>query len=88
MGKTYRSWNPDQAYLLPPSPRDWLPEGDLVYFLLDVVKELDISAIVAKYESGDGRGFSPFHPRMMMALLLYSYTQGVFSSRRVATRAC
>ena len=86
MGKTYRSWDPDQAYLLPPAPEDWLPEDDLVYFVLDTVRELDLSAIKRTYEGGDGRGFPPFHPRMMVTLLLYSYTQGVFSSRRIMKR--
>ena len=86
MSKTYRSWNPDQSYLLPPSPRDWLPENDLVYFVLDVVRGLDLSAITSKYETGDGRGFPPYHPRMMAILLLYSYTQGCFSSRRIMKR--
>jgi len=47
MSKTYRPWNPDQDWLLPPSPGEWLPEGDLVYFMLDAVKALDLSAIVA-----------------------------------------
>ena len=56
MSKTYRPWNPDQGWLLPPSPRDWLEEGDLVYFLLDTVNELDISSITAKYEQ-EGRGY-------------------------------
>jgi transposase len=82
MGKTYRAWNPDQDWLLPPSPRDWLPEGDLVYFMLDVVKTLDLSAIFRKYER-EGRGFPPFDPRMMVTLLLYSYCVGVYSSRRI-----
>jgi transposase len=86
MGKTYRSWDPDQTYLLPPSPQDWLPEGDLVYFVLDTVRDLNLRAITGKYEGGDGRGFPPFHPRMMVTLLLYSYTQGVFSSRRIMKR--
>jgi transposase len=86
MSKTYRSWDPDQAYLLPPSPSDWLPEDDLVYFVLDTVRDLDLKAITRKYENGDGRGFPPFHPRMMVTLLLYSYTQGVFSSRRIMKR--
>lgn len=86
MGKTYRSWNPDQAYLLPPSPSDWLPEDDLVYFVLDTVCELDLRAITSKYDDGDGRGYPPYHPRMMVTLLLYSYTQGVFSSRRIMKR--
>jgi|GEM_PF-2731319 len=44
MSETYRSWNPDQAYLLPPSPSDWLPEDDLVYFVLDTVRDLKLKA--------------------------------------------
>ena len=44
---TYRPWNPDQDWLLPLSPREWLPEGDLVYFMLDVVETLDLSEMVA-----------------------------------------
>src|SRR5205814_167457 len=85
MSKTYRPWNPDQSWLLPPSPRDWLPENDLVYFVLDTLADLDVSAILRKYEQEE-RGFPPYHPRMMVTLLLYSYTQGVFSSRRIMKR--
>lgn len=85
MSKTYRPWNPDQSWLLPPSPRDWLPEDDLVFFMLDTVADLDISAITRKYEREE-RGYPPYHPRMMTTLLLYSYTQGVFSSRRIMKR--
>jgi len=85
MSKTYRAWDPDQTYLLPPSPRDWLPDGDLVYFMLDVVQALDLSAITRKYEKED-RGFPPYHPRMMVTLLLYSYCVGVYSSRRIQKR--
>ena len=86
MSKTYRPWEPDQSWLLPPSPRDWLDESDLVYFLLDTVSELDLSAITSKYEQ-EGRGFPPYHPRMMVTLLLYAYCRGVFSSRRIQ-QAC
>ena len=86
MGKTYRPWNPNQQYLLPPSVQDWLPENDLVYFILDTVNELDICAITQKYEQ-EKRGFPPFHPRMMVALLLYSYCCGIFSSRKIM-QAC
>ncbi len=60
--KTYRPWNPDQQWLLPPSPRDWLPENDLIYFIMDVAAELDISALTTKYEQGNGRGHPPYHP--------------------------
>ena len=48
--KVYREWNPEQTWLLPPSPRDWVPEGHLVLFLLDAVRVLDISSITAHYE--------------------------------------
>lgn len=82
MSKTFRPWNPDQDWLLPPSPREWLPEGDLVYFMLDVVKTMDLSAITRVYEQ-ESRGFPPFHPRMMVTLLLYAYCVGVYSSRRI-----
>jgi transposase len=85
MSKTYRPWNPDQEWLLPPSPKDWLPEDDLVYFVLDVVRQLDLTAITDYYERSD-RGYPPYHPRMMATLLLYSYCNGVFSSRRMQQR--
>jgi len=86
MNKTYRPWNPNQQYLLPPSVHDWLPENDLVYFILDTANELDISAITAKYEQEE-RGYPPYNPRMMVALLIYAYCRGIFSSRRIM-RAC
>jgi transposase len=85
MSKTYRDWANDQAYLFPPSPRDWLPESDLVYFLLDTVATLDLTPIFAHYER-ELRGQPPFHPRMMVALLLYCYATGTRSSRRIMKR--
>ena len=85
MSKTYRPWNPDQQWLLPPSPREWLPENDLVYFVMDVAGQLDLAAITRVYEQSD-RGFPPFHPRMMACLLIYSYSVGVRSSRQIAQR--
>jgi transposase len=85
MTKTYRDWSTDQNYLFPPSPHDWLPEGDLVYFLLDTVATLDLTPIFAHYER-ELRGQPPFHPRMMVALLLYCYATGTRSSRKVMRR--
>src|SRR3954467_8858398 len=85
MPKTYRDWSSDQAYLFPPSPHDWLPEGDLVYFLLDTVATLDLTPIFAHYER-EPRGRPPFQPRMMVALLLYCYATGTRSSRRIMRR--
>lgn len=85
MTKTYREWAPDQTYLLPPSPREWLREDHLVYFLLDAVNEMDLGAIYAYYERSD-RGQPPYHPRMMVTLLLYCYCTGTYSSRRIMGR--
>ncbi len=85
MSKTYRDWTPCQAHLFPPSPQDWLPEGDLVYFLLDTVATLDLTPIFAHYER-ELRGQPPSHPRMMVALLLYCYATNTRSSRRIMRR--
>jgi transposase len=85
MSKTYREWSPDQAYMFPPSPRDWLPEDDLVYFLVEAVATLDLAPIFAHYER-ELRGQPPFHPRMMVALLLYCYATGTRSSRKIMRR--
>lgn len=85
MGKKFREWAPDQTWLLPPSPRDWLDDGHLVYFLLDVVGEMDLSPFFERYKNSI-TGQPPFHPRMMVTLLLYSYCSGVFSSRKIQSR--
>jgi len=85
MNKTYREWSPDQAYMFPPSPQDWLPEDDLVYFILETVATLDLTPVLAHYER-ELRGQPPFHPRMMVALLLYCYATGTRSSRKIMRR--
>jgi transposase len=85
MKKTYRDWSNDQNYLFPPSPHDWLPQDDLVYFLLDTVATLDLTPIFVHYER-ELRGQPPFHPRMMVALLLYCYATGTRSSRKIMRR--
>jgi transposase len=85
MSKTYREWSPDQVCLFPPSPRDWLAEDDLVYFLLDTVAALDLSPIFAHHER-ELRGQPPYHPRMMVTLLLYCYATGTRSSRKIMRR--
>lgn len=81
--KTYREWAPDQLQLLPPSPRDWLPADHLVYFLMDILGELDLSEIEAKYQMKDPRGTRPYDPRMMTVVLLYGYCVGTRSSRKL-----
>ncbi len=85
MSRTFREWSPEQMWMFPPSPQDWLPENHLVYFLMDVSTQLDLAPIVASYDSEQG-GQPPYHPRMMLVLLLYSYCIGVFSSRKIAAR--
>jgi transposase len=85
VSKTYRPYEPDQAFLLPPSLREWLPEDHLALFLLDVVKQLDLGSIFGHYER-ELRGFPPHHPRMMVTLLVYAYCIGVPSSRKIERR--
>jgi transposase len=72
----------NQAYLLPPSLTDWLPEGHLAWFVLDVVEQIDLTPFYTKYRV-DGVGNSAFHPSMMAALLIYSYCTGERSSRKI-----
>jgi len=76
----------EQELLLPPSLREWLPEGHLAWFVIDAVAELDLSAFYAAYRE-DGHGRAAHDPAMMVALLLYAYATGRRSSR-VIERAC
>lgn len=85
MAKTYRLYETDQLFLMPPSLRDWLPEDHLAYFVSDLVDGLDLSEIESVYEREE-RGQPPYHPRMMTKILLYAYCVGVFSSRRIQKR--
>src|SRR5436190_2074414 len=82
-GKTYRPWEPERYQHEAQSPAAKLPEGDLVFFLLDTVRRLDLSRFYAPYEQ-ETRGAPPFDPAMMVCLLLYAYCVGVFSSRKSA----
>ena len=82
--KTFKPYTPDQLLLLPPALQDWLPEGHLALFLSDVVDHaLDLSPILASYETGDGRGQPPYHPALMVKLLVYAYCTGKPSSRKI-----
>lgn len=85
MGKVYKDYEQNQMLLLPPSLRDWLPEGHLAFFISDTVDQLDISAIQNEYEK-ELRGYPPYHPRMMLKILVYGYCVGVRSSRKIARR--
>jgi transposase len=82
-GKTYRPWEPERYRHEAQSPAAKLPEGDLVFFLLDTVRRLDLRRFYAPYEM-ETRGAPPFDPAMMVCLLLYAYCVGVFSSRKIA----
>ncbi len=86
MEKSFRAWVPEQGWLFPPSVLDLVPEGHAAHVVREIVRqELDLSAVYASYV--EGRGGPPYHPAMMTAVLLYGYTQGIRSSRRLA-RAC
>ena len=86
MSKTFRAWDVDQVWLLPPSVQDLVPPGHVAHFVRNTVREqLDLSAILSRYD--EDRGYPPYHPTMMVALLLYGYSRGVYSSRRLA-QAC
>jgi transposase len=85
MEKTFKSCDRKQMLLLPPSLLDWIPEGHLSLFILDLVEQLDLTNIYASYK-GDGRGQPPYDPRMMTALLFYAYCTGVPSSRQIEKR--
>jgi transposase len=81
--KTYRPWQPNRYLHESHSPASKLPDGDLVFFLLDIVTQLDLSRFYGYYED-ETRGAPPFDPAEMVCLLLYSYSVGVFSSRKIA----
>lgn len=83
MPTTFRPYTPNQSHLLPPSPKDWLPEGHLANFISDVVDDLDLKNFYDPYQ-GDGRRNRPFDPRMMVKVILYGYAVGIRSSRKMA----
>jgi transposase len=78
----FRPYSPDQLFLLPQDMKQWLPEDDLVYFIMDVVKQLDLRAIYRPYEV-ERRGRPPYNPTMMASLLIYAYAMGIPSSRKI-----
>ena len=80
MSHRFRQFDRDTLYLLPPSLNDWLPEGHLARFVVEVVEQLDLTSITAAYA---GRGSKAHHPEMLLALLFYGYATGVFFSRKL-----
>ena len=85
MAANYLPYEPQQMLLLPEAIQDWLPEGHLAHFIGDTVDTLDLSAFHARYDK-DGPRNQPFHPAMMVKVLVYGYATGVFSSRKIARK--
>lgn len=85
MTASHLPYDPQQQMLLPHALQDWLPEGHLAHYISDTVNVLDLSAFHARYAGGGPRN-QPFHPAMMVKVLLYAYATGVFSSRKIARK--
>jgi transposase len=85
MTTSYIAYHPEQQQLLPSALQDWLPQGHLAYFINDTVDSLNLSAFHARYAAGGPRN-QPFHPAMMVKVMVYAYATGVFSSRKMATK--
>ena len=79
--KRFKAYDTHQSYLLPPSPREWLPKDHLAYFIDNVVDQLDLCEVFAGYEGTKGQ--PPYHPEMMVKVWLYGYCVGIRSSRRL-----
>jgi transposase len=85
MAYNFLAGDRDQAYLLPPDLRDWLPADHLTWFILDVVDQLDLGPFLKAYRA-DGHGRAAYEPRMLLSVLLYAYCTGVRSSRQIERR--
>ncbi len=83
MNYNFRSYNPEQPYLLPPSLDDWLPQDHLARFISETVDQMDLSALITAYRA-NGQGSAAYHPAMMVKILLYAYCMGIPSSRKIA----
>ncbi|MFZ5646786.1 MAG: IS1182 family transposase [Bacillota bacterium] len=81
--KGYKPYNHNQIYLFPPAPQEWLPKNHIIFFISDLVDNLDLTAIEKEYER-DSRGQPPYHPALMTKILFYAYCRGIFSSRKIA----
>src|SRR3954451_8560876 len=82
MPQNFLACDREQVFLMPPDPRDWLPEGHLAWFVLESVEQLDLAPFYASYRQ-DGWGRAAFEPRLMVSLLLYAYARGERSSRGI-----
>jgi transposase len=86
MAQNFIGCDRDQSFLLPPDVRDWLPDGHLAWFVLEAVAGMDLREFYGAYRA-DGVGRRAYDPAMVVAVLLYSYSRGVRSSRKIE-RAC
>src|SRR5215211_2065770 len=86
MAQSFIECDREQAFLMPPDVREWLPEGHLAWFVIDAVAAIDLTAFYAGYRE-DGRSRPAYEPSMMVALVLYAYSRGVRSARAIE-RAC
>jgi len=86
MAYNFRRGDRDQPFLLPPDLRDWLPEGHLAWFILDVTDQLDLQPFLRAYRA-DGHGHPAYYPKTLLGVLLYAYAIGVRSSRQLHRRA-
>src|SRR5579863_5598054 len=77
---TYMPFDRNQPFLLPPDLRDWLPEDDIAHFIVAAVERVRLGAFRTNPQAG---GKPQYHPRLMLALLIYSYANGIFGSRRI-----
>jgi len=85
MSTSYIAYHPEQQQLLPSALQDWLPQGHLAYFINDTVDSLNLSAFHERYATGGPRN-QPFHPAMMVKVMVYAYASGIFSSRKIAKK--
>lgn len=85
MTTSYQPYEPGQRLLLPPALQEWLPKGHLAHFISDTIDALDLKGFYKRYEGGGSRN-QPFHPAMMVKVLMYGYATGVFSSRKIARK--
>ena len=76
----FRPFDRETGFLLPPSLDDWLPERHLARFVVEVIGSLDLSAMARSYR---GTGSASYHPELLLGILVYGYTTGVFSSRKL-----
>ena len=85
MPTSFLPYEPNQTFLLPPSPSEWMPENHLVYFVSEIIDRLDLQKFYARYD-GDGRRNQPYDPALLVKVLVYGYATRVFSSRKLARK--